>query len=102
MAVGGGTTLWFLLKSWRSVVLKSVLVAAAVLFFITPAGVPRFEDTFAPVFIIALFELFFQIDGSPRGALVILGLSLFLGVLLTAAVAWKFRTKSPSEGKRAQ
>ena len=100
MAVGGGTAMWFLLRPWRSVVLRSALVAATVLFFITPASVPRFEDTFAPAFIVAIFEFFFQTDGSPRGAFLALSLSLFLGVLLIVAVAWKFRTKSSSEAKR--
>ena len=100
MAIGGGTALWFLLRTMSSLVHKSALVAATVLIFVTPASVPRFEDAIAPAFIVAIFEGFFQIDGSPRGALVALGLSLSIGVLLTVAVAWRFRAKKPS-GKKS-
>lgn len=94
MAAGGGLALWLLLRSWPSLSLRLGIVVAVVCFFVTPTAVPRFEGTWAPAFVVAIFESFFQIEGEPVVAVLSLLAGIFLGVTIAITVRRAFKQQT--------
>ena len=98
MSLGGGVALWFLLRPIQSLALKLPLVVVTVLLFITPASIPGYDGHLAPALVVAIFEAFFQIDGKPDAAILILAVSLLVGALLAAFLG---RAIGKAIGKKA-
>ena len=84
-AVGGGAATWQLGRGIASFAYRAALVAGVVAFFVAPTPVPQAPDVWAPAFVVAVFELLFQIDGAPTAALISLG-SAVLGTVLLCVV----------------
>lgn len=78
----GSVGLYFLTRSWRPGVIRSVLRITPLLLMVAPAPVPNFDGQLAPAFIVLLFEGLFQGEGKPLPALLILLAALALGVLV--------------------
>ena len=86
--LGGLFGLYMLLRQYsrRFPLALLVCVLAAVLF--VPAPVPNYEGQWAPAFVVAIFEGFFQLEGRPGQALQILTAALLFGLVLVSGVAW--------------
>lgn len=71
--------------------LKSLLRALVAVWFLVPAMVPGQAGSYAPAFVIALFETFLQAQGTPEAAirtLVSVSVAVLAMVLLAAIVRW--------------
>ncbi len=75
-AAAGALSLWFFAARWIAAPVRLWLVVFALAFFLLPAPIPQVPGGWAPAFVIAIFELLFQIDGQPQQSLVILGVGL--------------------------
>ena len=84
-ALGGAASMYFWLRGLSPIV-KSVLIAAVLAFFLLPAPVPGYAGHVAPAFVVAVFELLFQTDGKPGVSLRILA----VGLTLIVGAVWAF------------
>ena len=74
-AVVGAASFWVLLGYLRFGLLRWLMPAVAIAFFCAPVRVPNYEPQLAPAFLVATFELFFQIDGQAQASLRMLGIA---------------------------
>ncbi len=98
--LGGALALWQLLKRVRWGLLPWLAITVSLTFFLVPVPVPNFPHQLAPAFVVAIFEMFFQIDGQPQASLRVLGLSLGAVALVTVFVyffAQRRRKNTPEE-----
>lgn len=94
----GSLGLYFLTRSWRPGVLRSVVRITPLLLMVVPAPVPNFDGQFAPAFIVLLFEGLFQGEGKPLPALFILLAALAFGVLVGIFFGRRRRVEPVEEG----
>ena len=97
MGLVGAFALSRLLANFRFRFLKWLVVVMTLTIFIVPAPVPNHAPQWAPAFVVAIFEAFFQIDGQPQASLRILLLSILVMTLMTTFVYFiysKFRPKA--------
>lgn len=87
MGMGGGLALHRLLRFIAWPVVRWSLTFITVLLLVVPAPIPGHEGTWAPAFIVAVFELFFQIEGEPTSAILMLGVALGAGLALGVLTA---------------
>ena len=90
-ALLGGGAVWFATQRLSRVRMRFWLVVFIVTLFVVPAPIPNYEG-FAPAFVIALFELFFQSEGDPATSVITLTVSLTVVVILgavTSFLAWR-------------
>ncbi|MEM9622985.1 MAG: hypothetical protein AAF993_15145 [Pseudomonadota bacterium] len=85
-ALGGLVSVWFLLRRSRWGLLPWLAMSLCLTFFVVPVQVPNYPDQLAPAFVVAIFEMFFQIDGQPQASLRMLGLSLGFVALATVLI----------------
>lgn len=62
--------------------LRRSLCVLPILLLLVPAAIPGYPGTYAPAFVVAIFEALFQTDGQPLAALRMLLLALVVGVLV--------------------
>ena len=82
-AVGVAVALFALLRR-SHVLVRRLLIAAALAIMLLPAPVPGYAEQLAPAFVVCVFEAFFQIDGSPGQSLRVLLIGVAAVLLLTA------------------
>ena len=82
-------------RSVRPVLLWPALSVLAVLLLL-PAPHPGSEGTYAPAFVIALFEGVFQASGQPTTALRLLLAGLLVAMVLSAGIAGLFSLRKRS------
>ena len=87
--LAGAAILFRLLRNIDKPLIRTVLIAVLVTFFLAPAPVPGHPEQWAPAFVVCIFETFFQIDGAPQVSLRILllavgvvGLSVWMASVL--------------------
>lgn len=56
--------------------LRHLVTGCSLGFFLLPAPVPEYEGYIAPAFVVAIFEMFMQLEGKPVVALRVLGLGM--------------------------
>ena len=88
MALLGAISFWMLMRRFRRWVFKLPLVLLVVAWFVTPAPVPGYEQTYAPAFVVTIFEAFFQINGQPAQAAALLSVSLLTTLVLGALLGY--------------
>ena len=81
--LAGAFGLWKLCSFTQWGLAKWLAATLAMTFFCVPMVVPNHTEQLAPAFVVAIFEMFFQIDGQPQASLRILGLSLAAVLLVT-------------------
>jgi len=97
-AGGGAAAMYFLLRASPHKLIRDLLIGSMLGVFLLPAPVPGFPGHIAPAFVVAIFEMFMQIDGKPAVALRILGLGLLAIIgLILAFHRLKLRSK-PNAG----
>ncbi len=100
--LAGVVCLWRLLKNTRWGLLPWLAITVSLAFFVVPVPVPNHPEQLAPAFVVAIFEMFFQIDGQPQASLRVLGLTLSMTALLTVIVyyfAQGRRREKPAKDK---
>jgi len=79
----------FVLSTWlrsRSrPLVRRLIVAFALTFFVVPAPVPNYPEQWAPAFMVLIFEVLFQTEGAPADSVQILLMSL-TGVLVSTGL----------------
>ena len=100
-AAGGGGVLYWLLRNLSNSLIRKVIVAIAVAFFIVPAPLPEYPEQLAPAFVVCIFEALFQIDGSPGASLRILLVSMALAAGLVLAAHYALQRFLPGSAKSA-
>ena len=95
MAFGGSLAMLMLLRPVKALWLKLALVSLVVAFLVLPAPVPAAPEVWAPAFVVAIFEAFFQIDGDPASATMVLSMGIPVVVVLAAIVGLLWRRKFP-------
>jgi len=100
-AAGGAVVLYGLLRHFSNSLIRKVIVAMAVAFFVVPAPVPEYSGQLAPAFVVCIFEAFFQIDGSPAASLRILLISIAAAAGLAIAAHYLLRRRVPRSAEDA-
>jgi hypothetical protein len=87
LAAGVGSIgLFFLTRGFSPRWLRLLVRLLIPVWLVLPAPVPQFPGSYAPAFLIALFEGLFQVDGQPGQSLRLLLLASV--VILVAVVGW--------------
>ena len=84
-ALGGAGVLYWLLRGFSKPLIRNLIIALAVVFFVVPAPLPGYPEQLAPAFVVGIFEAFFQIDGAPMVSIRIMLVSMTLAAGLVAA-----------------
>ena len=93
-ALAVAAILFRLLRNIDKPLIRTLLIAVLVTFFIAPAPVPGYPEQWAPAFMVCIFEAFFQIDGAPQVSLRILLLAIgVVGLLVWMASVLLSRRK---------
>ena len=100
LGVVGAFALFKGLQPMRWGLPRWLLMFTAFAFFLTPARVPEHTDQIAPAFVVAIFEMFFQIEGSPEQSLKLLGLVMLTVALLTTIAYFFLQQKSANKSRR--
>ncbi len=83
-----GMGIWVLTGRLGRGFLRSWLLCLIVALALMPSPVPGFEGSWAPAYVVALFEALFQLDGEPLQALKLL---LAAGLTaISAAAVWSW------------
>lgn len=102
MGLGGGWVVWKLGQGMRSRSLRWSLVALSLAFFLLPAPIPNVADGIAPAFVVAVFELLFQIDGQPGRSVVTLVVGLAVIGVAGAVAMYREAAATPSRPASAE
>ncbi len=82
----GWVGLFFLTRGFSPHWLKLLVRILIPLWLVLPAPVPQFPGSYAPAFLIAIFEGLFQVDGQPGQAVRLLLLASV--VILAGVIGW--------------
>ncbi len=94
-AASGAGVLYYLLRNYANSLIRNLIVALSLAFFVVPAPLPNYPEQLAPAFVVCIFEAFFQIDGSPAVSLRILGISMLLAAVLVIAAHFALQRFAP-------
>ncbi len=87
LAAGVGSIgLFFLTRGFSSRWLRLLVRLLIPVWLVLPAPVPQFPGSYAPAFLIALFEGLFQVDGQPGQSVRLLLLASV--VILVGVIGW--------------
>lgn len=87
MCLGGGLVLYRLVRGIPWLSLRWSIVLGTVMLLATPAPVPGYSGHFAPAIIVGVFEAFFQTDGDPTLAFILLGAGLAVAVIVSVIIS---------------
>ena len=93
-AVGATLLLNKLIRFSDDGLLKKLICFLTFTFFLTPAPVPLYAESWAPAFVIAVFEFFFQAQGSPsESAGILLASLVVVSAIVSAMHIWGRKRK---------
>lgn len=83
----GALCVWMLTRSSHGGAWKPLLWVLPPVLMLVPAPVPHYPGSFAPAFLVAIFESLFVAEGQPRPALVILAVSAVAAAIVTVLLS---------------